>query len=111
VPSGRKNVLEVVTVSWRPYHFTRNFKQSGLLMAEGSRVARFAFGTIYQNGENMIYDRKISYKINQIKTKYSTMAIQNIKILHSKYFQNLPKLGFWYENMPSGNPGRLLKEF
>jgi hypothetical protein len=28
-----------------------------------------------------------------------------VKIFHSKTLQNLPKLGFWFENKPSGNPG------
>jgi hypothetical protein len=32
------------------------------------------------------------------------MAIKYINIFHSKALQNLPKLGFWFENKPSGNP-------
>jgi hypothetical protein len=27
------------------------------------------------------------------------------KYQHSKTLQNIPKVGFWYENKPSGNPG------
>jgi hypothetical protein len=36
------------------------------------------------------------HKISQIIIKYD--------ILHSKAIQNLPKLGFWFENKPSYNP-------
>jgi hypothetical protein len=35
------------------------------------------------------------------------MAIKYINIFESKALQNLPKLGFWFENKQSGNPGRL----
>jgi hypothetical protein len=28
---------------------------------------------------------------------------KNTSILHCKTFQNLPKVGFWFENIPSGN--------
>jgi hypothetical protein len=32
------------------------------------------------------------------------MATQFTKIFHFKSLQNLPKWGFWFENIPSGNP-------
>jgi hypothetical protein len=32
------------------------------------------------------------------------MVIQDIKIFHSKGFPNVPQLGIWFENKPSGNP-------
>jgi hypothetical protein len=33
------------------------------------------------------------------------MIIKYSKIVHCKSLQNLSKLGFWFENKPSGNPG------
>jgi hypothetical protein len=33
------------------------------------------------------------------------LVIKNIKIFHSKASQNVPKLGVWFGNKPSGNPG------
>jgi hypothetical protein len=33
------------------------------------------------------------------------MALKYTNIFHCKALQNLPKLGFLFENMPSGNPG------
>jgi hypothetical protein len=32
------------------------------------------------------------------------MVIRDIKIFHSKGFQNVPKLAVWFENKPSGIP-------
>jgi hypothetical protein len=32
------------------------------------------------------------------------MVIKDIKIFHSEGFQNVPKLGVWFEIKPSGNP-------
>jgi hypothetical protein len=32
-------------------------------------------------------------------------------ILHFKALQNIPKLGFWYENIPPGNPALSYKMF
>jgi hypothetical protein len=29
---------------------------------------------------------------------------KNLKMFHSKAFQNIPKLVFWYANTPSGSP-------
>jgi hypothetical protein len=34
------------------------------------------------------------------------MAIKYINIFQSKALQNFPKWDFWFENKPSGNPGR-----
>jgi hypothetical protein len=31
------------------------------------------------------------------------MAVKYTKIFHPQAFQNLSKLGFWFENIPSGN--------
>jgi hypothetical protein len=36
------------------------------------------------------------------------MVIKGNKIFHSKAFQNVPKLGVWYENKPSGNPATIV---
>jgi hypothetical protein len=33
------------------------------------------------------------------------MMIKAIEIFRSKVFQNVPKLGVWFENKPSGNHG------
>jgi hypothetical protein len=33
------------------------------------------------------------------------MSIEYTQIFHPKDFQNIPKLAFWYENVPAGNPG------
>jgi hypothetical protein len=32
------------------------------------------------------------------------MAMKYTNLFHSKALQNLPELGFWFENIPSGNP-------
>jgi hypothetical protein len=32
------------------------------------------------------------------------MAVKYTNFIHSKAFQNVPELKFWYENVPSGNP-------
>jgi hypothetical protein len=43
--------------------------------------------------------------------KIDQMAIKYTKIFHCKTLQNLPKLGFLFENTPSGNRGgRFLKK-
>jgi hypothetical protein len=34
------------------------------------------------------------------------MAIKYTKNVRYKTLQNLPKVGFWFENIPSGNPGQ-----
>jgi hypothetical protein len=36
--------------------------------------------------------------------KIDQMAIIYTKIFHCNSLQNLAKVGFWFENMPSGNP-------
>jgi hypothetical protein len=54
---------------------------------------------MYQN-DHKIYQMAITYgsKIDQINTIFSN-------IFHCKTLQNLPKLGFLFENIPCGNPG------
>jgi hypothetical protein len=48
---------------------------------------------------------KNGHKMDQIAIKLSIeMVIKHIKIFHSKGFQNVKKLGVWFENKPSGNP-------
>jgi hypothetical protein len=37
------------------------------------------------------------------------MAIKYINNYQSKVVQNLPQLGFLFENKPSGNPGELMQ--
>jgi hypothetical protein len=44
------------------------------------------------------------HNVYQVAVKYSKIAIKNINIFHSKAIQNLPKLWFLVENIPSGNP-------
>jgi hypothetical protein len=34
------------------------------------------------------------------------MGKKSTKIFHCKTHQKLPKLFFWFENKPSGNPGK-----
>jgi hypothetical protein len=36
---------------------------------------------------------------------------KNTKIFHFKTSQNLPKLDFWFENIPSGNTGQMIFNF
>jgi hypothetical protein len=58
-------------------------------------------GKIYQMTINYTkppYNMPNGHKIFKMIKKYSN-------IFHSKAHQNLPKLGFWFENKPSGNPG------
>jgi hypothetical protein len=49
-------------------------------------------------------------KIYQIATKLPNgrnifqVTIENTNVFNSNALQNLPKLGFWFENIPSGNP-------
>jgi hypothetical protein len=33
------------------------------------------------------------------------MVLKRIKIFHSNGFQTVKKMGFWFKNKPSGNPG------
>jgi hypothetical protein len=66
-----------------------------------SRVARFFLvqhtktGKIYQN----------DLKIYQNCLKIYQMALKFTNIFHCKIIRNLPKLYFWFENIPSGNHG------
>jgi hypothetical protein len=41
----------------------------------------------------------------QIGHKMKQMVVKDIKIIRSKAFQIVPKLGVWFGNKPSGNPG------
>jgi hypothetical protein len=46
------------------------------------------------------------HKISHISIKYSKWSLNiYVNIFQSKALKNLPKLGFWFENKPSGNPG------
>jgi hypothetical protein len=38
------------------------------------------------------------------------MVARYTKIFHCETLQNLPKLGFWFENKPSGNPDQKIPE-
>jgi hypothetical protein len=73
-----------------------------------SRVARFF---LIQNTKMEQHNKCPQYipnynKIKHMATKYIyQMGIKCIKISCSKGFQNVPKLGFLFENKPSGNPG------
>jgi hypothetical protein len=42
-------------------------------------------------------------------SKIFEMAIKYINIFQSKALENLPKLGFWFKNKPSGNPASSLR--
>jgi hypothetical protein len=72
----------------------------------GDQGCQILLGTIYQNGEK--YTKlPLNY---QIATKLPNglnifqMVIKYTNLFHSKALQNLPKLDFWFENIPSGNP-------
>jgi hypothetical protein len=58
-------------------------------------------GQIYQITTNFTKRQKITP--NHRKT--SQMVMKYTKTFHSKAPQNLPKLGFLFENNPSGNLG------
>jgi hypothetical protein len=74
-----------------------------------ARVARFFFGAAYQNMKNIpnnckLYQMANIYipngrKIHQMALKYTTFSIAR----PSKIY---PNWDFWFENMPSGNPGQ-----
>jgi hypothetical protein len=65
----------------------------------GDRVARFF--TIQYTKTGRIYHKT---------TKLPTYLTYNVPNGHKIYqyfpFQGPPKFGFWFENKPSGNPGR-----
>jgi hypothetical protein len=96
------NQRDVLSISFRS-----DFDQSLEDFQVQSRVARFF----------SIHDTKTGkmYQMNTKCTEWSLnisnlhkifqMAIKYINIFQSKTLQNLPKLGFWFENKPSGNPG------
>jgi hypothetical protein len=75
-------------------------------------------GAIYQTKQNnhIIYQMATKctkwpqnilkgHKIQQNGNKIQQMAGKCTNIFHCKSLQNLPKLCFWFEHMPSGNPG------
>jgi hypothetical protein len=69
-----------------------------------SRVARFFLIKNYQNGDNVTnvhntYQTAIKANGHKLYQK----VIKDIKIFHSKGFQDVPNLGVWFENKPSGN--------
>jgi hypothetical protein len=71
-----------------------------------SRVARFFLAHDTQTGKNVPNE----YKMYQMVIKYPNacklfqMTIKHINIYQYMALQNLPILGFWFENKPSGNP-------
>jgi hypothetical protein len=73
-----------------------------------SRVARFLLvrdtktGKMYQINEKFPI---FGHKISQMSVcKIFQMTVNHIHCFQSKALKNLPKLGFWFENKPSGNP-------
>jgi hypothetical protein len=44
-------------------------------------------------------------KTKQVTTKIDPMVAKDVKIFHFKFSKNITKMGDWYENKPSGNPG------
>jgi hypothetical protein len=62
--------------------------------------------TMYQNGDNYtklpLNGRKILYHMTAIYSKYPEYTYTNL--FHYKAHKNLPNF-FWFENIPSGNPG------
>jgi hypothetical protein len=59
--------------------------------------------TIDKNGEKCTKLQQ-NYQMT-IKCTKRPHGIKYINIFHSKALQNLPKSGFWFDNIPSGNPG------
>jgi hypothetical protein len=64
--------------------------------------------TINQNGEK--YTKLPQHYLMVIKyildgCKIFQMTVKCTNSLYSKALQNLPKFGFWFENVPSGIPG------
>jgi hypothetical protein len=49
-------------------------------------------------------DTKMAMKYSKVGIR-NQIAMKYTKILHPNSVQNVPKLSFWYENVPSGNPG------
>jgi hypothetical protein len=52
--------------------------------------------------DHNINQNAIKY-VHQLALKYQ-IAVKYIKIFHSKAFKSIPKVEFWNENIPSGNP-------
>jgi hypothetical protein len=76
----------------------------------GVQGCQIFLGTIYQNGNSIPIDPKIyliatkipnGRKIDQTTIKYTNNNF------HCKTLQNLPKLGFWFEYIQSGNPDQV----
>jgi hypothetical protein len=72
-------------------------------------------GTTYQNMKNIPNDYKTFY-INGHKMYQMTIKYPNVHKLHLPKF-SIPRLSkiyssldFWYENIPSGNPGHLYEQ-
>jgi hypothetical protein len=79
----------------------------------GPTGCQIFLGTIYQNGE--IYTKLLEnipnvHKIYEMGRKIDQMSIKYIYMFHCKTLQNVPKLQFWSENKPSGNPELNLNE-
>jgi hypothetical protein len=64
--------------------------------------------TKYQNGENIPNYHEMAKWYQNIPNGCNIfqMTIKCTNIFLSKALQNLPKLGFCFENIPSGNPAR-----
>jgi hypothetical protein len=74
--------------------FTDAIYQNGGELYQITLLAQYAkTGKIYQ----------ISAKVRNYH-KICQMAIKYTTIFHSKAHEKLPKVGFGFENMPSGNP-------
>jgi hypothetical protein len=72
-----------------------------------ARVARF-FLVQHTKTEN-IYQMTTKYTKRPKSTpngcKIDQMSIKYTNIFHCKTLKNYPNLDFWFENIPSGNPG------
>jgi hypothetical protein len=83
--------------------FLQTPASSGWIDAEivSSGVARFFLVNHTKNWENITNGHKIyilnGHKIYQISVKYTHHC-------HFRVLQNVPKLGFWNADIPSGNP-------
>jgi hypothetical protein len=61
-----------------------------------------------KRGEGGIYQMTTDIKSGLITLQMSTKFTN---IFHSKALQTIPKFGFWYENIPSGNPDADLERY
>jgi hypothetical protein len=69
-----------------------------------SQGCQIFLGTTYQNGKN-IPNNQIIYQMAEIQTKWSENIPTSSIASPSKIYSNKD---FWFENMPSGNPGFIL---